>query len=128
MEVSSLDGTTGGCGVCVLYSFINHVFVLCLPRRPVGRRHSNERHGKRIIHNRGEGTEGYSDTLRQLEFESAFRAEMADYFLLGSTDDKFGFDYADALSFPSGASMSLGDEVAFEMTPASTPPPRRNIR
>jgi hypothetical protein len=54
-----------------------------------------------------------------LEFESAFRAEMADYFLLGSSDDKFGFDYADALSFPLGASISLGDEAAFKMTPAS---------
>ena len=40
--------------------------------------------------------------MRQLEFESAFHAEMADYFLLGSSDDKFGFDYADTLSFLSG--------------------------
>jgi hypothetical protein len=54
-----------------------------------------------------------------LEFESAFRAEMADYFLLGSPDVNVGFDYADALSSPSGASISLDDEAAFEMTPAS---------
>ena len=44
---------------------------------------------------------------------------MADYFLLGSSDVNVGFDYADALSFPSGASISLDDEAAFEMTPAS---------
>jgi len=41
---------------------------------------------------------------------------MADYFLLGSSDVNVGFDYADALSSPSGASISLGDEAAFEMT------------
>ena len=92
--------------------------------RPVGRRHSNERDGERIIHNRGEGTEGYSDALRQLEFESAFRAEMADYFLLGSSDVNVGFDYADALSFPSGASISLGDEAAMQYVTVSYLPPR----
>ena len=57
--------------------------------------------------------------LRQLEFESSFRAEMAGYFLLGSSDVNVGFDYADALSFPLGASISLGDDAAFKMTPAS---------
>ena len=39
-----------------------------------------------IIQWRGEGTEGYSETLRQLEFTSAFRAEMADYFLMVHDD------------------------------------------
>lgn len=35
-----------------------------------------------IIQWRGEGTEGYSDALRQWEFTSAFRAEMKDYLLM----------------------------------------------
>ncbi|KAL7535387.1 hypothetical protein ACHAXR_006450 [Thalassiosira sp. AJA248-18] len=40
-----------------------------------------------IIQWRGEGTEGYSEALRQLEFTSAFRAEMADYIIRHATDD-----------------------------------------
>ena len=38
------------------------------------------------LYDRGEGTEGYSEALRQLEFTSAFRAEMADYLMFHNAD------------------------------------------
>jgi len=41
-----------------------------------------------IIQWRGEGTEGYSEPLRQLEFTSAFRAEMKDYLLFNDREDE----------------------------------------
>ncbi len=68
--------------------------------------------GEQKIHDRGEGTEGYSNALQQLDIKSALRAEMADYSLHASPDnnfdafgdyDKMRFDYVDALSFPSGS-------------------------
>jgi hypothetical protein len=91
--------------------------------------------GEQKIHNKGEGTEGYSDALWQLEIESAFCAEMADYSLHALPDNKFNafgdydkmqFDYVDALSFPSGShndngardsSLHIAAQGAFKMPP-----------
>ena len=39
-----------------------------------------------MMYIRGEGTEGYSESLRQLEFICAFRAEIKDYFLFNNNN------------------------------------------
>ena len=56
-----------------------------------------------IIQWRGEGTEGYSTTLRQWEFSCAFKAEVADYWndsAIHSTYlDGIQFEFRDALTY-----------------------------
>ncbi|KAL7544347.1 hypothetical protein ACHAWF_008716 [Thalassiosira exigua] len=58
---------------------------------------------KWIVQWRGEGTEGYSEALRELEFTSAFRAELADHLNLIDFDGRFvedvGFQFQDALTY-----------------------------
>lgn len=56
-----------------------------------------------IIQWRGEGTEGYSTTLRQWEFGCAFKAEVADYWndsvIHGTYFDGIQFEFRDALTY-----------------------------
>jgi hypothetical protein len=56
-----------------------------------------------IIQWRGEGTEGYSTTLRQWEFGCAFKAEVADYWndsvIHGTSLDGIQFEFRDALTY-----------------------------
>lgn len=53
-----------------------------------------------IIQWRGEGAEGYSSTLRQCEFSSAFRAEVADYWNYDSSIHGIPLDdYIDGIQF-----------------------------
>ncbi len=82
-----------------------------------------------IIQWRGEGAEGYSDALRQLEFTSAFRAEMRDYLLLRSINNpnsKIDYNYEDydiQFHFQNALSYSgpiLDREYLFSLSSVST--------
>ena len=84
-----------------------------------------------IIQWRGEGTEGYSDALRQLEFTSAFRAEMKDYLHhsihrhFNYEDYDIQFHFQNALSY-SGPILDHGDLLSSSSsstTTTSTPLP-----
>jgi hypothetical protein len=98
-------------GVCAHYSFLPTLFSFfashdvpsdaAIPTNATG----NESF---ITGGRGQrGTAIRCDSWSSSPPSAHFRAEMADYFLLGSSDVNVKFDYADALSFPSGASISL---------------------
>lgn len=78
---------------------------------------------------RGEGTEGYSEALRELEFTSAFRAEMSDYLLMTMQQhdnvrddelkeylDNIQFHFHDALTYH-GPIYEEGDATEYDEEP-----------
>ena len=83
---------------------------------------------------RGEGTEGYSESLRQLEFTSAFRAEIRDYLTTTHEDttslntymDSIQFHFQDALTYH-GPIYEDNDETTNDEFDGAEPIPRAQV-